>query len=84
VVRQVARTVRQQGASPQAIPRMIRRTVARVARSPRAVARLARPNSAARRLRVRAARPLRPGLRRRLPRVIRIPRGAPVTIQIAG
>ncbi|XXF77669.1 hypothetical protein P2318_32145 [Myxococcaceae bacterium GXIMD 01537] len=61
VVRQVTRMVRQQGASPLAVPRMIGRVGRRVLQSPRAVRRLARPNPAARRLRVQAGlrRPIR-------------------------
>ncbi|MCY1039905.1 hypothetical protein OV208_01140 [Corallococcus sp. bb12-1] len=54
IVRQVTRLVRQQGASPQAVPRMIRRIGTRVVASPQAVRRLARPNTAARQLRVSA------------------------------
>ncbi|AGC48468.1 hypothetical protein MYSTI_07196 [Myxococcus stipitatus DSM 14675] len=54
IVNQVTRMVREQGASPQAVPRMLRRTGNRVASSPPAVRRLARPNPAARRLRAQA------------------------------
>lgn len=58
VVRQVTRLVRQQGASPQAVPRMLRRIGTRVINSPRVVRRLARTSPAVRQLRARA------GLRR--------------------
>ncbi|MBZ4335711.1 hypothetical protein [Corallococcus sp. AS-1-12] len=58
VVRQVTRLVRQQGASPQAVPRMLRRIGGRVINSPGVVRRLARPTAAVRQLRARA------GLRR--------------------
>ncbi|AFE07304.1 hypothetical protein COCOR_07064 [Corallococcus coralloides DSM 2259] len=58
VVRQVTRLVRQQGASPQAVPRMLRRIGTRVISSPRVVRRLARTSAAVRQLRARA------GLRR--------------------
>jgi hypothetical protein len=61
IVRQVTRLVRQQGASPQAVPRMLRRIGGRVISSPRVVRRLARPNAAARQLRQGA------GLRRPAP-----------------
>lgn len=62
VVRQVTRLVRQQGASPQAVPRMLRRIGGRVISSPRVVRRLARTSPAVRQLRARA------GLRRVGPR----------------
>ncbi|NNB89756.1 hypothetical protein D7X99_03535 [Corallococcus sp. AB032C] len=62
VVRQVTRLVRQQGASPQAVPRMLRRIGGRVISSPRVVRRLARTSAAVRQLRARA------GLRRVGPR----------------
>ncbi|RKG62286.1 hypothetical protein D7X30_02940 [Corallococcus sp. AB011P] len=62
VVRQVTRLVRQQGASPQAVPRMLRRIGGRVISSPRVVRRLARTSAAVRQLRARA------GLRRTGPR----------------
>ncbi|WP_404368901.1 hypothetical protein ACIHQR_05350 [Corallococcus coralloides] len=58
VVRQVTQLVRQQGASPQAVPRMLRRIGTRVISNPRVVRRLARPTAAVRQLRARA------GLRR--------------------
>ncbi|MBN9682410.1 MULTISPECIES: hypothetical protein [unclassified Corallococcus] len=62
VVRQVTRLVRQQGASPQAVPRMLRRIGGRVISNPRVVRRLARTSAAVRQLRARA------GLRRTGPR----------------
>ncbi|RKH67786.1 hypothetical protein [Corallococcus aberystwythensis] len=65
VVRQVTRLVRQQGASPQAVPRMLRRIGGRVISSPRVVRRLARPLSGVRQLRARAGL-RRPGMRGRL------------------
>ncbi|PTL81224.1 hypothetical protein [Vitiosangium sp. GDMCC 1.1324] len=68
IVRQVTRMVREQGASPTAVPRMLRRVGSRVVQSPRAVRRLARPNPAARRLRAQA------GVRR----PTRRPQGRPV------
>jgi hypothetical protein len=80
VIRQVARTVRQGGTNATSAPRMIVTTAARVANSPRATARLSRPNPAARRLRLRAARAaivrVGPG------GTLRFPRGRPITIQI--
>lgn len=54
VVREVTRLVRQQGASPQAVPKMIRRIGSRVAASPQAVRKLARPVPGTRQLRARA------------------------------
>ena len=61
VVQQVTRLVRNQGASPRAVPRMIRRAGARVAGSPQAVRRLSRSTPQARRLRARAGLPPRRG-----------------------
>ncbi|WP_375754669.1 hypothetical protein [Corallococcus exercitus] len=65
VVRQVTRLVRQQGASPQAVPRMLRRIGGRVISSPRVVRRLARPLAGVRQLRARAGL-RRPGVRGRV------------------
>ncbi|GMU06874.1 hypothetical protein [Corallococcus caeni] len=65
VVRQVTRLVRQQGASPQAVPRMLRRIGGRVVSSPQVVRRLARPLAGVRQLRARAGL-RRPGQRGRL------------------
>ncbi|NOK39076.1 hypothetical protein HMI49_38445 [Corallococcus exercitus] len=65
VVRQVTRLVRQQGASPQAVPRMLRRIGTRVISNPRVVRRLARPLAGVRQLRARAGL-RRPGQRGRM------------------
>ncbi|MBN8233019.1 hypothetical protein JYK02_36450 [Corallococcus macrosporus] len=65
VVRQVTRLVRQQGASPQAVPRMLRRIGGRVISNPRVVRRLARPLAGVRQLRTRAGL-RRPGVRGRV------------------
>jgi hypothetical protein len=80
VVRQVTQVARTQRVQPQAVAPMIRRAAARIAASPRALRRLSRPRPAARQLRRRAEM----ATRGRATRVIQIPRGQPISIQIGG